>query len=116
MLRQALEQKQIQKLSPQQIMTAKLIELPIQRLEQRVRQEMEENPVLERPEKELKAFAKVSLAPGESKTVKFEIPASELAYFNPDSHSWVLDPDHEFKVYFAAASDDVRGSLPFRTR
>ena len=76
----------------------------------------EENPLLERPEKELKAFAKVSLAPGESKTVKFEIPASELAYFNPDSHSWVLDPDHEFKVYFAAASDDVRGSLPFRTR
>ncbi len=47
MLRQALEQKQIQKLSPQQIMTAKLIELPIQSLEQRVRREMEENPVLE---------------------------------------------------------------------
>ncbi len=47
MLRQALEQKQIQKLSPQQIMTAKLIELPIQSLEQRVRQEMEENPLLE---------------------------------------------------------------------
>ena len=46
-MRQALEQKQIQKLSPQQIMTAKLIELPIQSLEQRVRQEMEENPVLE---------------------------------------------------------------------
>lgn len=46
-MRQALEQKQIQKLSPQQIMTAKLIELPIQSLEQRVRQEIEENPVLE---------------------------------------------------------------------
>ena len=47
MLKQSLEQKQIQKLSPQQIMTAKLIELPIQSLEQRVRQEIEENPVLE---------------------------------------------------------------------
>ncbi len=47
MLRQTLEQKQIQKLSPQQIMTAKLIELPVQSLEQRVRQELEENPVLE---------------------------------------------------------------------
>ncbi len=47
MLRQSLEQKQIQKLSPQQIMTAKLIELPVQSLEQRVRQELEENPVLE---------------------------------------------------------------------
>ncbi len=47
MLKQSLEQKQLQKLSPQQIMTAKLIELPIQSLEQRVRQEIEENPVLE---------------------------------------------------------------------
>ena len=47
MLKQSLEQKQIQKLSPQQIMTAKLIELPLQSLEQRVRQEIEENPVLE---------------------------------------------------------------------
>ena len=47
MLKQSLELKQLQKLSPQQIMTAKLIELPLQSLEQRIRQEMEENPVLE---------------------------------------------------------------------
>ena len=47
MLKQSLEQKQIQKLSPQQIMTAKLIELPIQSLEQKIRSELEENPVLD---------------------------------------------------------------------
>ncbi len=76
----------------------------------------EHNPELERPVKELKAFDKVSLAPGESKTVEFEIPASDLAYFNPDTHSWVLDPAHEFTVYFAAASDDVRGTVDFKTR
>ena len=70
----------------------------------------EENPLLERPTKELKAFEKVSLAPGETKTVKFEIPVSDLAYFNADTHSWVLDSGHKFTAYFAAASDDVRGT------
>lgn len=76
----------------------------------------EENPVLDRPTKELKAFEKVSLAPGETKTVKFEIPALDLAYFNAESHSWVLDPAHTFKAYFAAASDDIRGTVEFKTK
>ena len=47
MLKQGLELKQIQKLSPLQIQTIKLIELPIQELEQRIRKEIEENPVLD---------------------------------------------------------------------
>lgn len=76
----------------------------------------EENPLLERPTKELKAFEKVSLAPGETKTVKFEIPVSDLAYFNADTHSWVLDSGHKFTAYFAAASDDVRGTADFIVR
>ena len=42
-----LTQVQTQKLSPLQIQTIKLIELPVQDLEQRVRQELEENPVLD---------------------------------------------------------------------
>ena len=58
-----MEQKQLQKLSPQQIMTAKLIELPIQSLEQRVRQEIEENPVLEEDDtKEKENSREVSLS------------------------------------------------------
>lgn len=76
----------------------------------------EENPLLERPTKELKAFEKVSLAPGETKTAKFEIPVSDLAYFNADTHSWVLDSGHKFTAYFAAASDDVRGTADFIVR
>ncbi|MCI1785358.1 MAG: RNA polymerase factor sigma-54 [Bacteroidales bacterium] len=47
MLKQGLEIKQTQKLSPLQIQTIKLIELPIQELEQRVKTELEENPVLD---------------------------------------------------------------------
>lgn len=47
MIKQGLELKQSQKLSPLQIQTIKLIELPIQDLEQRIRAELDENPVLD---------------------------------------------------------------------
>ena len=47
MLIQGLELKETQKLSPLQIQTIKLIELPVQELEQRIRKELEENPVLD---------------------------------------------------------------------
>jgi RNA polymerase sigma-54 factor len=47
MLKQELALKQVQKLSPLQIQTIKLIELPVQELEQRIRKELEENPVLD---------------------------------------------------------------------
>ena len=47
MLKQGLEMKQTQKLSPLQIQTIKLIELPIQELEQKIRDELDENPVLD---------------------------------------------------------------------
>lgn len=43
--------KQLQKLSPQQIQMIKLLELPTLQLEQRVKQEIEENPILEEQEK-----------------------------------------------------------------
>ena len=47
MLKQQLHLKLSQKLSPQQIQLMKLIQLPTQAFEQRVSQEMEENPALE---------------------------------------------------------------------
>ena len=47
MLKQSLQQKLSQKLSPQQIQLMKLIQLPLQAMEQRVKQEIEENPALE---------------------------------------------------------------------
>ena len=46
-IKQGLELKQVQKLSPLQIQTIKLIELPVQELEQRVREELENNPVID---------------------------------------------------------------------
>lgn len=46
-LNQRQVQKLLQKLSPQQIQMIKLLELPALQLEQRIKQEIEENPVLE---------------------------------------------------------------------
>ncbi len=42
----SLQQKLLQKLSPQQIQVIKLLEIPTMQLEQRIKKELEENPVL----------------------------------------------------------------------
>jgi len=47
MLNQRLQQKLLQKLSPQQIQVIKLLEIPVMMLDQRIKQEIEENPALE---------------------------------------------------------------------
>lgn len=47
MLKQKLQQKLLQKLSPQQIQMIKLLEIPTMQLEQRIKKELEENPALE---------------------------------------------------------------------
>ena len=47
MLKQSLQQKLLQKLSPQQIQVIKLLEVPTIQLEQRIKKELEENPALE---------------------------------------------------------------------
>ncbi len=47
MIKQKLQQKLLQKLSPQQIQLIKLLEVPTIQLEQRIKKEIEENPVLE---------------------------------------------------------------------
>ena len=47
MLRQGLHQKLLQKLSPQQIQLMKLLQIPVANLEQRIKEEMQENPALE---------------------------------------------------------------------
>jgi len=52
-LRQSLHIKQLQKLSPQQIQLVKLLQMPTMELEQRIKQELGENPALEDVSKEI---------------------------------------------------------------
>lgn len=47
MIRQGLSQKMLQKLSPQQIQLMKLLQIPADQLEQRIKEELEANPALE---------------------------------------------------------------------
>jgi len=56
MLKQFLNFKLSQKLSPQQIQLMKLIQLPTQAFEQRISQEMNENPALEKGKEEASEF------------------------------------------------------------
>ena len=49
------------------------------------------NPSVEWPQKELKAFSRISLNPGESKTVNLEIPVKNLRYWNEKEHAWDID-------------------------
>lgn len=50
MLKQSLQQRLLQKLSPQQIQLMKMLQLPTLELEQRIKEEMEENPALDEGE------------------------------------------------------------------
>ncbi|MBO4743107.1 MAG: RNA polymerase factor sigma-54 [Bacteroidales bacterium] len=93
MLKTGLELKQQQKLSPLQIQTIKLIELPIQELEQRVRAVLESNPVLDDepdPEKEDER-RDVSI---DSMKEDGEIPAYRLKVNN-----WGKDPRPEYNTF-----------------
>ena len=67
---------------------------------------------LPRPVKELKGFEKVHLAPGQSRTVTFEIDPGMLACYDDAKGGWGAEPG-EFTAYVGAASDDIRGTVDF---
>jgi beta-glucosidase len=50
----------------------------------------EQNPAVRRPEKELKAFNKIALAPGEEKVVTFKLSKRDFAYYDTDLHDWYV--------------------------
>ncbi len=67
---------------------------------------------LQRPEKELKAFAKVQLEPGERKTAKLSLARDALAYYDDSTHDWVAEAG-EFEVLVGASSQDIRATATF---
>ena len=62
---------------------------------------------VEWPYKELKAFERVSLAAGETRTVTLEIPADDLRYWDVDTDSWMLEHG-KLELLLGSASDDIR--------
>jgi beta-glucosidase len=60
----------------------------------------------DRPERELKGFAKVNLAPGETKHVTLSLDARAFSYWSESKKGWTIDPG-KFVVRVGNASDNT---------
>jgi beta-glucosidase len=60
-----------------------------------------------RPMKELKGFAKVNLAPGETKTVTVKLDRRAFSFYDVRTHAWILPPG-EFKLFVARSAADIQ--------
>ena len=67
----------------------------------------EKNPVLPRPEKELKGFKKVFLKAGEKQTVSIPLKRGAFAYYDPAKNGWVAEKDG-FEILIGSSSRDIR--------
>lgn len=65
------------------------------------------NSEVERAQKELKGFRRVTLEPNQTKTVKMPVKASDLAYWDEAQHGWVVEAD-QVKFMVGASSADLR--------
>lgn len=73
------------------------------------------NSSVDRAEKELKAFRKVPLNIGEAQEVEFSLDTRDLAYYDPETASWIIEPG-KYKLMVGASSQDIREELEFSVR
>jgi RNA polymerase sigma-54 factor len=103
MLKQFLSQKLQQKLSPQQIQLMKLLQVPTAELEQRIKQEIEENPALEEGEE---AEEDAEVFESEEKETSEQLEEFDFSdYFDDDT------PDYKLSAQNYSADDEER-SMP----
>jgi len=99
-LSQNLQQKLLQKLSPQQIQLMKLLQVPTANLETRIKEEMEENPALELDEDIHDEFEEGKDEFTENGEEEYEEPdGSESEYENLDVSDYVQDGDDDIADY-----------------
>lgn len=63
--------------------------------------------IVERPKKELKAFQRITLKPGEKKTVFLKIKAADVKYWDENLHRFVLEND-KIKLMVGSSSADIK--------
>jgi len=108
MLKQRLQQKLLQKLSPQQIQMIKLLEIPAMRLEQRIKKEIEENPALEE---------------GEEQDQDSEAEQEEEVFEDTDQDEFSIDDylgeediqDYRLQSQNYSKDDNQKNEIPFST-
>lgn len=100
-LNQSLQQKLLQKLSPQQIQLMKLLQVPTANLEERIKEELEENPALEMGEEghedEYGDDMPDEFDSGNDDDAEMDGSADE--YENVDISEYVVDDDGEIADY-----------------
>lgn len=65
------------------------------------------SPSVDRPVKELKAYAKVELAAGKSKKVSLTLTQQDFAYFDEHLHDFITDAG-DYEILVAASCEDIR--------
>lgn len=72
----------------------------------------DETSMLPKPVKELKAFRKVYLAPGESKEVTFELTKKDFMSFDPDYNKWLAEEGYyHILIATSSAEADIQGDI-----
>lgn len=119
MLNQRLQQKLLQKLSPQQILLMKLLQIPAIGMEQRLKQEIEENPALETDEIENEEQEELETADSDIETDEFgeEIQPEEVnnkeEEFDFDDYLQDDDiPEYRLKTNNYSADNEYK-EIPF---
>jgi RNA polymerase sigma-54 factor len=119
-LSQNLQQKLLQKLSPQQIQLMKLLQVPTANLEERIKEEMEENPALEQEEENHADSEEAKDEFTENGEENFEEPdGSENDYDNIDISEYVKEGDDDIADYKMrddnyGSDDDDKKTIPFK--
>ena len=98
-LSQSLQQKLLQKLSPQQIQLMKLLQVPTANLEERIKEELEENPALEQSEEDYDDEFDEKDEFESAAEDEFESEGTEDEYDNIDISDYVTDDDGEIAEY-----------------
>jgi RNA polymerase sigma-54 factor len=109
MLKQRLQQKLLQKLSPQQIQMIKLLEVPTLQIEQRIKKELEENPALEEGSEEDEEVGNQ-----EPEEEQFEEKDKDQEEFTLDDY--IEDdeiPEYRLQTNNYSKEDDKKSEVPF---
>jgi RNA polymerase sigma-54 factor len=109
MLNQKLQQKLLQKLSPQQIQMIKLLEVPTLQIEQRIKKELEENPALEEgPDDDEEGVN------GEDQEEQFEEKDKDQEEFTLDDYIEEDEiPEYRLQVNNYSKEDEKKSEIPF---
>jgi len=64
------------------------------------------------PKKQLQGFERISLNPGEKKTVSFSLPVEQFSFWDTNKRAFVVNPG-AFDVMVGSSSDDIRDKGSF---